>query len=148
MFDQVLENVRRATEFNIRTQQRLFKKWAGLCTMPGIPNPAGEQITKVQEQWTEFVTGLAKKQRETMEPHFKTSLKILEEACGLVEAKDPEDLRTKTIELWQKSFQCMRQVCESQLYDFEHAVGQWLELVTKVSTEASQTMCGAEAPAA
>src|SRR4051794_17412214 len=73
MLDQMFENVRRATEFNIRTQQRLFKKWAGLWGVPASPKCAGDSIAKAQEQWTEFVTGMVRKQRETLEPHFKNS---------------------------------------------------------------------------
>jgi len=130
MFDQMFENLRRGTEFNIRTQQRMFKKWACLWGVPASPNSAGEQITKAQEKWTEFVTDLVKRQRETLEPQFRNSLKIVEEACTLVEAKDPEELRAKTIKLWQQSFDCLWHVCEAELCDFETAVAKWLEIVT------------------
>jgi hypothetical protein len=131
MIEQVFENLRRATEFNIRTQQRLFKKWAGMYGAP-MPNGTTEQIARAQDQWTEFVTSLIKKQRETIEPHFKNGLKILEEACCLVDAKDPEEVRAKVVELWQKAFQSVRQLCEAQIYDFEAAVTKWVELVTKI----------------
>lgn len=132
MIEQVFENLRRATEFNIRTQQRLFKNWAGMYGVPAASNGTTEQISRAQDQWTDFVTGLVKKQRETLEPHFKNGLKILEEACSLVDAKDPEEVRAKVVELWQKSFQSLRQLCEAQIYDFEAAVTKWVELVTKI----------------
>jgi hypothetical protein len=131
MIEQVFKNLRRATDFNIRTQQQLFKKWAGMYGTP-VPNGAGEQLAKAQDQWTDFVTGLVKKQRETLEPHCKNGLKIVEEACCLVDAKDPEEVRAKVVELWQKSFQSLRQLCDTQIYDFEAAVTKWVELVTKI----------------
>jgi hypothetical protein len=149
MFEQVFENVRRATEFNIRTQQRLLRKWASLCGVPASPNVMGEHVAKIQEQWMEFVTDLVKRRREGLEPHFKASLTILEEACCLVDAKDPEELRTKTMELWQKSLQCLRQFCETQMVDLETAITKWIELVTEASTaEVGQILREAEAPAA
>jgi len=127
----MFENLRRTADFNVRTQQRLFKKWAGLWGVPSSPDTASEQIAKAQEKWTEFVADLVKRQREKLEPQLKSSLKIAEEACCLVEAKDPEELLAKTIKLWQKSFDGLRQLCEAQLCDYETAVVKWLELVTK-----------------
>jgi len=148
MFDQVFEIARKATEFNVRTQQRLFKKWACMVGVPTVPNGAGEQIAKIQEEWSDYATGLVKKQRETLEPHFKTSLKILEDACCLVEVKDPEEFRTKVIDIWQKGFHSLRQLCETQIYDFETALAKWFELVTKASVpEVDQSAC-ANKPAA
>lgn len=148
MFEQVFENVRRATAFNIRTQQRLLGKWAGgVCDMAGSPNVVGEHVAKIQEQWADYVTGLIKKQHETLEPHFKVSLKIVEEACCLVDAKEPEELRAKTMELWQKSLQCLRQFCNSQMVNLETATTKWIELVTEASN-VGDILGEAEAPAA
>jgi hypothetical protein len=134
MIDQVLENVRRFNEFNVRTQQRLFNKWTGLWGLSPVPSEAPEKMVTVQKRWIEFVTELVKKQRETLEPQVKAGLAIFEEACHLVEAKDPEDLRAKTVELWHKSFDCVRQVCETQIHTFETAVTRWFDLVTKAGT--------------
>jgi hypothetical protein len=133
MFGQVFEGVRRATELGIQTQQRIFKNWTSLYGIPGVPSGAGEQVAGAQKEWTDFATGLVKKQRETLEPYFKNSLQIMEEACCLVEVKDPEEFRTRATELWQKAFQSMRQLCETEIYDFETALAKWFELVSKVS---------------
>jgi len=127
----MFDNLRRTAELNVWTQQRMFKQWAGLWGMPSSSNGATEQFAKAQEKWTEFVSDLVKRQREKLEPQLQSSLKIVEEACGLVEAKDPEELVAKTVKLWQKSFDSLRQLCESQLCDYETAVVKWLELVTK-----------------
>jgi hypothetical protein len=148
MFGQVFEGVRRVTEFNVRTQQRLFKNWTSLFGMPAVPNGAGEQIANAQKEWTDFATGLVKKQRETLEPYFKDSLQILEEACCLVEIKDPEEFRTKATEIWQKAFQSVRHLCETEIYDFETALAKWFELVSKVSVPVIGPIPGVEKPAA
>ena len=34
-------------------------------------------------------------------------------------------------ELWQKTFDYLRQASEAQLHDFQNAVGKWAELMTK-----------------
>jgi hypothetical protein len=132
VFEQVFENLRTATEASIHTQQELFKKWAALW--PGVPVPPSggtEQAKKLQKKWVEFTTEQVKKQRETLEAQFSAGLKNIEDGFRLAEAKDPAELRAKTVELWQKSFECLRKLYEAQVRDFQGALVQWTELVTK-----------------
>jgi hypothetical protein len=129
MFEQVFESLRTATEANLRMQQELFQKWASL--FPGVPPAGGEPFPQLQQQWGEFVAGLVKKQCETLEAQFQAGRKHLEEAIHLAEVKDPEELRAKTMELWQKTFEYMRQAYEAQMRDFQAAVVQWTELMRK-----------------
>jgi hypothetical protein len=132
MFDEVFENLRKATDSTIQAQQELFKKWVSLW--PGVPtSPAawGEPVHKLQKKWAEIVGELVKKQREALEAQFSAGLRNIEEAFHLAEAKDPEELRAKTVELWQKTFDCLRQSYEAQVRDFQAAVTKWTELMTK-----------------
>jgi hypothetical protein len=132
MFEQVFENLRTATESSIQMQSELFKKW--MATWPGVPVPPNggcDPFMKSQKKWAEFVAEVVKKQREALETHFSAGLKNIEETFHLAEVKDPEELRAKTIELWQKSFECLRQLYEAQLRDFQTTVVKWTELVMK-----------------
>jgi hypothetical protein len=132
MFEQVFENLRLATESGMQVQQELFKKWVGVWSgVPTTPNAGGEKILKAQKKWSEFVAELVTKQRETLETQFSAGLKNIEEAFRLAENQKPEELRAKTIELWQKSIDCMRQTYEAQMRDFQAAVMKWTELVVK-----------------
>jgi hypothetical protein len=129
MFEPVLESLKTATEANMQMQQELFQKWIGM--FPGVPAPGGEPFPKLQKKWVDFVAGLVKKQRETMEAQFSAGLKQIEEAFRITEVKDPEELRTKTIELWQKSFEFIRQAYETQMREFQAAMVRWTELMMK-----------------
>jgi hypothetical protein len=132
MFDQVLENLRKATESTVQMQHEMFRKWAGLW--PGMPvtQPVwGEPVQKFQKKWAETVAALVKKQNESLETQFKAGLQSLEAAFRVAEAKDAEELRVKTLELWQKSFECLRQVYEAQTRDFQEAMTKWTELMMK-----------------
>jgi hypothetical protein len=131
MFDQVFESLRKATESSVAMQQELFKKWIGMW--PGVPASASPlwEPQKFQKKWVEIVGELVKKRNDSLEAQFKAGLRNIEEAFRLAEAKDPEELRTKTIELWQKTFDCLRQASEAQLHDFQNAVTKWVELITK-----------------
>jgi hypothetical protein len=132
MFDQVFENLRQATDATIQMQQEMFKKWAGMWPgMPAVQPSWREQAQNFQKKWAEIVNELVKKQHETLESQFAAGLRNIEETFHLAEAKDLDELRTKTLELWQKSFEALRQVYEAQVRDFQAAVAKWTEMVTK-----------------
>jgi len=132
MFEPVFDNLKKVTETTLRMQQEMFEKWVSLW--PGVrPTQAAfaEPAQKFQKKWAEFYEEALKKQRDTLETQFKAGLKNIEEAFRLAEAKDPDELRVRTTELWQKVFETLRQSSEAQLRDLQTFAGRWTELVTK-----------------
>ncbi len=131
MFEQAFESLHKATESSITLQQEVFRKWMGLW--PGIPVSTFPftELQKFQKKWVDVANEVLKKQKETLETQFKAGLQNIEEAFRLTEIKDPEVLRAKTVELWQKTFDYLRQASEAQLREFQHAVSKWAELTTK-----------------
>jgi hypothetical protein len=132
MFDSVFESLKKATDVTVEMQQELFKKWASLW--PGPTPPAGfwgEQGSKFQRKWAEAVEELLKKQREALEGQLTAGLQNLEAAFRLAEASDLNELRTRTVELWQKSFDCLKQTLETQAREFQAAANQWKDVMTK-----------------
>lgn len=134
MFDPVFESLRKATECTIQAQQEMFKQWATMWT-GFIPSQStgAEQLQHFQKKWADIASDLVKKQQESLENQFKVGLRNLEESFRLAKTKDPEELRAKTIELWQRSFDCLRQAYEAQIRDFQMAVTRWTELMMKAS---------------
>jgi hypothetical protein len=134
MFENVYDNLRTATEKSIHMQQELFDKWMGLWLgVPGVPVGEPGPTPRAQTKLAEFAAELVKKQRETLAALFDAGLQNIEEAFHLPEAKDPEELRAKTIELWQRSFDCLLKTYEAQVHDFQAAVGKWTEMITKTA---------------
>lgn len=139
MFAPVMESMSKMTEATMGLQQEMIRKWfsawPGVPFMPGAPPtpgtpPAGvEQIQKFQKKWIETVSEIVRRQRETLEAQFKAGQQNIEKAFHLGEAKSTEELRARTIELWQKCFEGMRQASEAQIRDFQVAVDKWFELV-------------------
>ena len=105
--------------------------WPGVPGIPTIPAVGAEPFIKFQKKWTEFVGEIVKKQRETLEAQFSAGLKNIEEAFKLADVKNPEELRTKTIELWQKVFETLHQSFEAQVRDMQTIAGRWTELASK-----------------
>jgi hypothetical protein len=132
MFDQAFETLRKTTDATIAMQQDLFRKWVNFWPGGSLAQPAWtEQVQKAYKQWTEFVAELVKKQRELFQTQFAAGLKSIEESYQMAEVKSPEALREKTVELWKKSFDCLRQAYEAQTSALQSAIGKWTELVTR-----------------
>lgn len=135
MFEMVFENLKKATETSMQMQQEMLKKWFGMCPgIPGVPLFPGsipEQAQKFQKRWAEFYEEILKKQREALAAQFQAGLKHVEDAFRLAETRDPMELRTRTIELWQKVFQTLQQSFEAQMRDFQAVAGKWTEMASK-----------------
>jgi hypothetical protein len=133
MFNQVYENLRRATEATVQMQQEMFKTWINLW--PGVHAPsteAADAVHEFQRKWANALGELLKRQREVTVAHFKAGLQNIERAFQMGAAKTPEELRAKSLELWQKCFEDLRLVYEAQLRGFEMAVEKWADLTAKV----------------
>lgn len=131
MFDQVFDSLRKATEETVRLQQEMFKKWVSLW--PGLPLPGSwnEQAQEFNKKWTDAANEVLRRQRETMQSQFEAGLQNIEKAFQICEAKSGEELRSKTVELWQKCFYSLRQAFEAQMRDYQVAIGKLVELTTK-----------------
>lgn len=131
MFDEVFENLRKATDETVKLQQEMFKKWVSLW--PGFPLPGGgtEQAQELHKKWAEAANEVLRRQREVMQGQFDVGLQNIEKAFQLCEAKTGEELRTKTVELWQKCFHSLRQAFEIQMREYQAAMKKLAELTTK-----------------
>jgi hypothetical protein len=132
MFDQVLDSLKKATDSTLMMQRERFARWGAFW--PGLPvSPPNwaEEAQKVPKRWAETVRELGRNQRASLEGHFQVGMRNLESAFQLAEAKDVEDLRKRTVELWRKTIDCLRQLYEAQLRDLERAAGTWTQLMTK-----------------
>jgi hypothetical protein len=132
MFESVFDSLKKVTETSMRMQQEAYEKWVSLWPGMKLPQvPFAEPAQRFQKMWAEFYEGALKKQREILEAQFKTGLKNIDDAFRLAEAKNPEELRAKTTELWQRVFETLRQSFETQLRDLQSLAARWTELATK-----------------
>ncbi len=135
VFEEVFDNVRKAAETNLKMQQEMFRQWTTLW--PGLPTPQSIWIDKVREfqkQWTTTVSDLARKHRDVLDREYQAALESLDEALRVTESKNPEELRKRTEQLCRKTLDCVREISEAQMGEFQDAVRKWSELLTKAGT--------------
>ena len=132
VYDDVFKNLRKAAESNLKMQQEMFKQWGVMW--PGFPSPQAAWLDKVrdfQHQWTTTISDLARKHRDALDRQYQAALESLDEALRVSEATNPEDLRARTEQLVRKTLDCVREISETQMTEFQEAVNKWSELATK-----------------
>lgn len=135
VYEDVFNNMRKAAEANLKMQQEMFRQWSALW--PGFPTPQATWLDKVrdfQRQWTHTISDLARQHREVLDRENQAALESLEEALRLAEASNPAEFRERTEQFCRKTFECMREISEAQMNEFQEAVKKWGELATKATS--------------
>jgi len=130
--DQVFENFKKATESTLKLQQKLLRQWC--IFWPEYPKPLPSSVEQLQQSYTEWMQTqgeLTRQYRESWERRHKASMESLEKFMRLAEAKDPEEFREKVLELWQKSFDFLKDFAQTQTQAFQTAIEKWMEVAKK-----------------
>jgi hypothetical protein len=148
MFDQILDNYRKAAESTIQFQQEMLRnltqQWP---QMSGVPTPGAASTEQAQtawkgaastaqaqaarQKWSETITDMLNKHRETLDSQYRAGIQTIEDAFRVGEAKDPEQVRKLTEELWRQSFDSLKTTVESQMREFQAAMEKWVEVASK-----------------
>jgi hypothetical protein len=137
MFDQILDNYRKATEATLQFQQMMLRncsqQWPPTFGMT-IPTDLGswpEQFHKAQKKLGETITDMLNKHRETLDGQYRAGIRAIEDAFRVGEAKDPEQVRKLVEELWRHSYECLKSLAESQMRDTQTLMQKWLDLASE-----------------
>ena len=135
MFDQILDNYRKAAESTIQFQQEMLRNWTlQWPQVSGVPKPgaaATEQAQAAGKKWSETITDMLNKHRETLDSQYRAGIRTIEDAFRVGEAKDPAQFRKLTEELWRQSLDCLKTAAESQMREFQAAMEKLVEGVSK-----------------
>ena len=138
VFEQVLTNMRQATESSVKMQQDALQQWTALWPgFPGLPSAQSvwmDKILEFQRQWSNAVSDLAHKHRNTVDRQYQTALESLDEALRVGESSSPEEYRKRTEQFCRKALDCMREASEAQMKEYQEAMSKLSELVGKVGS--------------
>ena len=136
MYDQVLNNMQTAAEANLKMQQEMLRHWSSLW--PKYVKPESDFLEKAkdfQKQWHQTITELAEKHRDVFNSQYQAALTSLEEALNVGEASSPEEFRERAEQLCRKSLDCLREISETQMTEFQDVLTKWSELVTQATAQ-------------
>lgn len=135
VFEEIFTNISKAAEANLKMQQELFRQWTSMW--PGMPAPQAVWIDKVrdfQRQWTQAVSDVARRHRETVDRQYQAALENLDAALRVTESTNPEEYRRRAEQLCRKTIDCMREMSETQIKEYQDTMTKWTELVTKTGS--------------
>jgi len=131
MVEQVFDNMRKASEATLQFQQEIFRQWAN--AWPGVNTSQAtvkDTVQTFQKKAANAFLDAFKKQHTALNEQFDAGLKIIEEAFNTGEVKNPEELHARLVSYWQKSFEYLRRMAETQVQAFQTALAKWAELMT------------------
>ena len=99
--------------------------------IPTDPGSWPEQYQKAQKKLGETITDMLNKHRETLDAEYRAGIRTIEDAFRVGEAKDPEQFRKLTEELWRQSYECLKGLAEAQMRDVQAVMQKWFELASK-----------------
>jgi hypothetical protein len=133
VLEDVFQNIRKAAEANLKMQQEVFQQWSQLWPVSTPQSALVDKLRDFQKQWANTVSDLARKHRETMERQYQAAIESLDAALRVTESTNPEEYRKRSEQLCRKTLDCLREVSETQLREFQDTVTKWTELATKAT---------------
>jgi len=132
VLEEVFQNIRKAAEANLKMQQEVLSQWS--LMWPGMPIPQSAWLNQIQglrKQWMETLSGVARKHRDVIDRQYEAAIESLDAAFHVSDASTPEELRRRTEQFCRKTLDCMREVAETEIREFQEAVTKWTDLFTK-----------------
>jgi hypothetical protein len=130
--EELFQNIRKAAEANLKMQQEVLSQWSVLWPGMSLPQSAWiNQFQNTRKQWMETVSGLARKHRDVVDRQYDAALESLDAALHISDAGTPEELRRRTEQFCRKTLDCMREVTETQIREFQEAVTKWTDLFAR-----------------
>jgi hypothetical protein len=137
-FEAVFQSVRKAAEANMQLQQEALRQWSNFWTsswsgaaQTSMPAPQIEAIREFQKKWTTAVSELAHKHRQVLDRQYDAAMDSLDDALKITDAKTPEEIRERTEQFYRKTIDCLREMSEAQIAEFQDMVNKWTDITTK-----------------
>lgn len=134
VFEEVFQNIRKAAEANLSMQQEVLSQWSAMW--PGVPAPQSAlmtQLQKVRAKWVDAVAHVARKHQNVIDRQYKAALESLDAALSVTDASTPEEFRRRSEQLARKSLDCVREIAETQVEEFQNAVTKFTDVMAGVA---------------
>jgi hypothetical protein len=137
MDNTILENYSKAVESTLRLQQEMLRNWTRQWSplggqVSGLPSTETsssadttpqaswlEQLRTAQKNWAEAVSDLLHRHQETLEEQYRAGIRAIDDAFRVSEAKDPEQFRHLSEELWRRNIEVLNTAVASQMHDVQ-----------------------------
>jgi hypothetical protein len=139
VFEQAVDAFRKTADATLSAQKEFFQQWQNSWTGSVQPQTVWlEPLRQMHEAWSNTTLELLRRHRETLDQQYKAGIDAIEEAFRVSEAEDPEEFRQRAEQLCRKNLDCLKEISEAQLSEFQDTWSKWGEILTKsAASEAS-----------
>jgi hypothetical protein len=134
VLEDVFQNIRKAAESGLKMQQEIFQQWSHLWPISVPQSMWIDKVRDFQKQWSNTVSDLTRRHRDVMDKQYQAAVESLDAALRVAESTNPEEYRRRSEQVCRKTLDCMREISETQLHEFQDAITKWTELATKTGT--------------
>lgn len=132
MYDQMFDAFRRATETGLQVQQDWLRQWTSALSGPAFSQNAwAQQRQKLTKEACGAVTDLMNKHRGLVDSQYQASIKAIEDAFKVGEARDAVELKQKAEEFYRRSFDTLKGLMDNQLQQSQAAMERCMDFAGK-----------------
>lgn len=131
VLEDMFQNVRRAAESSLKMHQEIFHQWTHMWPFPTPQSVWIDKVRDFQKQLAGTISDLARKHREVVDKQFQAGIESLDATLRVAEASNPEEYRRRSEQLCRKTIDCLREIAETQIHEFQDAVLKCTDLVAK-----------------
>jgi hypothetical protein len=90
-------------------------------------------LQKLRARWVDAVADVARKHQTVIDRQYKAALDSLDAALSVTDASTPEEFRRRSEQLCRKSLDCVREMAETQVEEFQNAVTKLTDVMAGVA---------------
>ena len=140
VFEQAVDAFRKTADATLSAQKDLFQQWQSSWSGSVQPQTAWlEPFRQFQQTWSNTTLELLRKHRESLDKQYQAGIDAIEEAFRVSEAEDPEEFRKRAEQLCRKNLDCLKEISEAQMSEFQDASAKWAEMFTKPAASAEDS---------
>ena len=134
MYDQVLENFRKAGEATMQLQQDMLRQWGSSAFAMPSASSFLDQKTKLQKDWAETMTDVARRQKTLLDARLEAGIKAMEDVFKVAQAKDPQELKDLSESALKRSLATAKELAENEIRNVQTCVEKCWQTASKSSS--------------
>jgi hypothetical protein len=132
VFEQAFDAFRKTADATLSAQKDFFQQWQNGFSGAVQPQTAWlEPFRQFQETWSNTTLELLRKHRESLDQQYEAGIDAIREAFHVSQTDDPEEFRKRAEQLCRKNLDCLKEISEAQMSEFQDASAKWAEMFNK-----------------
>lgn len=132
MFNQMYEDLTKASESSFQLQQEMLRVWTQQwLSAPQSLGISTELARNLEKRWIELALEMLNKHKEMLQSDYASGIQVIEQTFRLSEAKSSEEYQRMVEDLWKQLFKSSMNRSEAQMQEFRKWAEKSFEMAQK-----------------